>query len=227
MAGTTRLKIYNGALQILGLRQLGSLTEARKSRRALDLIWNRDGARACLELGEWQFAMRAQELEHDAATDTQFQGFNYAFNKPPDWVATHAVCADPSYKVPLLEYADETDYWFASITPIYVKYVSDDEDWGMDLSRWPQSFCDFVDCYFASKACIQLTGDKTLHTKLVGQPGKTDGGELGKLLKIAKSRAAMTQATRFPAPGTWSRAHLGNRSRRNRPDGGNTGSLIG
>lgn len=226
MAGTTRLKIYNGALDLCGERRLGSLTEQRKSRRLLDGVWDGDGVRFCLEQGEWQFAMRTDEIAQDPSSATQF-GYTYAFNKPDDWVATHAVCSDPFFKAPLIEYADEVDLWFANITPIWVKYVSDDDTYGMNLAQWPQSFCDYVDAYFASKIVMPLTGDKDKVYYICGDPDRATSGVVGKKLKIAKNRAGMTQPTRFPAPGTWTRARYGRGSGNNRPDGGNPGSLIG
>lgn len=226
MAGTTRLKIYNGALDLCGERGLASLTENRKPRRLLDRVWDADGVRYCLEQGEWQFAMRTEEIAYDPSTTTQF-GYSYAFNKPDDWVATHAVCSDPFFRSPLINYADEVDYWFADITPIYVKYVSDDEQYGGNLANWPQSFCDFVDAYFASKIVRALTNDERIIQDLLGAPGQVTGGLLGKRLKIAKSRAAMTQPTRFPANGAWVKSRYGRGSGNNRPDGGTTGSLIG
>ena len=227
MAGTTRLKIYNGSLELLGSRELASLSEERKPRRLLDRVWNSSGVRYCLEQGEWQFAMRAQELDNDPAVETDF-GFAYAFNKPTDWVATHAVCSDPYYNQPLTRYNDETEFLYADITPIYWKYVSDDASFGGDLTKWPQSFCNYVDAYFASKICISLTKNKDILSFLIGQPGKTDGGELGKRLKIAKSRAGMTQPTRFPAQGGWTRSRQGRSGGRGpMGDGGLPGSLIG
>lgn len=226
MAGTTRLKIYNGALELLGSREIASLSEARKPRYLLDRVWNTDGVRYCLEQGEWQFAMRAQEIDDDSTVTTLF-GYSYAFTKPTDWVATHAVCSDPSYKSPLTEYADEVGYWYANVTPLYVKYVSDDADYGGNLGVWPQSFCNYVDAYFASKICIALTGDKDKLVFLTGRPGQLDGGELGKRLKIAKSRAGMTQPSRRPPPGAWIGARRGGRGTGRRSDGGNPGSLIG
>lgn len=225
MAGTTRLKIYNGALDLCGERRISSLTEQRKSRRLLDGVWDADGVRFCLEQGEWQFAMRTDEFGEDPSTTTQF-GYAYAFNKPDDWVATHAVCTDEMFNTPLIRYADEVDYWFADITPLYIKYVSDDDTYGMNLAQWPQSFCEYVETYFASKVVIPLTGDKQKMVYICGDPNKTDSGLLGKRLKIAKSRAAMTQPTRFPAPGAWSRSRAG-RNRGPMGDGGTPGSLIG
>lgn len=221
--GTTRFKVYNNALMLCGERSLASLSEERKPRRLLDQVWDSDGVRYCLEQGQWQFAMRTQRIDYDPDIEPEF-GYRKGFNKPDDWVLTSALCSDEYFRVPLLAYADELDYWYADQELIYVKFVSDDEDYGENLAEWPATFCDYVDAYFASKVIMDLTSDKQRIQMLFGRPGDIDGGELGRRLKIAKSRAAMTQPTQFPAQGGWNSARRGGR---NRGDRGNPGSLTG
>ena len=224
MAGTTRLQLFNDSLMLCGERFLASLTEDREPRRQLDQAWASNGVRYCLEQGQWQFAMRTQQIDADTAIDPQF-GYQNAFDKPTDWVLTSAVCSDERFNVPLTQYSDEMGYWLADIDPIYVKYVSDDAAYGGDLPLWPATFCDYVAAYFASKVINKITSDKDKITFLLGQPGKIGGGELGRRLKIAKSRAGMTQPTRFPAQGSWPLARGGRGGTRR--DRGNTGSLTG
>jgi hypothetical protein len=36
---------------------------------------------------------------------------------------------------PLTDYADEVAYWFSDLDEIYVRYVSDDANFGMDFAR--------------------------------------------------------------------------------------------
>lgn len=225
MAGTTRLQIYNGALLLCGERALASLTEDREPRRLLDQVWDKDGKRYCLEQGFWQFAMRTQQIDADPSIDPPF-GYRNAFNKPTDWVMTNAVCQDEYFKTPLLNYADELENWFADIDPIYVKFVSDDDDYGSDLAIWPNSFCDYVEAYFASQIIYKLNADKERVQMLFGRPGDIKGGELARRLTIAKNRAAMTQPTMMPAQGSWVRSRHG-RWRGPMGDGGTGGSLIG
>lgn len=216
----TRLQIYNNALLICKQRFLSSLTENIEPRRLLDQVWDSGGVRYCLEQGQWQFAMRTQMLDADPDIDTQF-GFANAFDKPDDWVLTSAVCSDERFNTPLIRYNDETAYWFADITPIYVKFVSDDDAFGNDLSRWPNTFQSYVETYFASQIVGKLSSDAALAESIM----KPRTGQLDTALLKARSRAAMTQATQFAAPGTWVVSRMGRRGYRN--DRGNPGSLIG
>lgn len=225
MAGTTRLKLYNGALLLCGERSIASLSEEREPRRLLDIVWDKGGVRYCLEQGQWQFAMRTQQIDQDPDVDTTF-GYNNAFTKPDDWVATSALCQDERFAVPLLEYADELQNWYSDITPIYVKYVSDDANFGGNLAIWPNSFVDYVEAYFASQIIYKLNADAERINRLMGRPGDIKGGELARRYTIAKNRSAMTQPTMFAAQGTWNGSRRG-RYRGPMGDGGSSGNLIG
>src|SRR3972149_5633972 len=155
----TRLKIYNDALLFCGERTLASLTEDVEPRHLLDHVWNSDGVQGCLEEAQWHFAIRTVQIDYDPDEDPQF-GYNYAFTKPSDWVLTSALCSDEYFKSPLLGYWDEAGFWYADLQTIYVRYISNDVDYGMDLSLWPRSFSEFVAAHFAYKITPKITGDK-------------------------------------------------------------------
>lgn len=217
---TDRLKIYNGALLICAERELASLSENQASRHMLDLVWNDGGARYCLEQGQWHFAMRTARLSNNTSIEPDF-GYRKIFDKPTDWVATSGVFQDEYLTTPLTRYADEVAYWFCDFEEIFVKYVSDDTAFGMDLSRWPSSFIDYVKAYFAGRIIRKLPGGADRVADLTHP--KT--GLVAQTLLIAKNKAAMAQPTTFPTRGTWTAArHRGATGRR---DGGNTNQLIG
>ena len=221
---TDRLSIYNGALLCCEERALGSLTEVREPRYLLDTVWNNGGVQYCLEQGQWRFAMRTTKQTYDPDYDPAF-GYRYAFPKPTDWVDTSAVCQDEYFQVPLLQYADEIGYWFADQEDIYIKYVSNDASFGMDLALWPMSFTRWVEYYFAGRIVGKLTGKEGLRKRLLGPVGRPDRGEVHAALTIAKNRDAMAGPTTFPARGSWASSRQGGRGYSR--DGGNPGSLTG
>lgn len=216
MASTSKLQLYNAALTICGERNIASLTEDREPRRLLDEAWDNGAINACLEMGQWSFAMRAVRIDYDAAVTPDF-GYNRAFSKPTDWRLTSAVCTDEYYKDPLTDYIDEADYWYADIDEIYVRYVSSDAAYGADYSLWSESFRLFVEAFLATQIILKLTADEK----------KQDRVEkvMEKRLKKAKSVSASTGPTKFPPPGNFvtNRTRGGGR----RYDRGNKGSLIG
>lgn len=221
---TDRLRIYKGALLLCGERAVNSLSENVEPRHLLDLVWNDEGARYCLEQGQWHFAMRASSFDFNPSIAPDW-GFNRAFDKPNDWVSTSGVFEDEFLKNPLLGYADEINYWFSDRDVIYVKYVSDDAAYGLDLSRWPSTFTDYVKAYFAGRIVHKLPGGAERREFLYGPPGRPDKGYIERCLMLAKNKAAMALPATFPSRGTWAAArHRGQGFRR---DGGSTTQLIG
>lgn len=220
---TTKLKLYNGALLICGASAISSLTVNEEKRHLLDLVWDDNGVRYCLSQAQWLFAMRSSQFSYETDVEPAF-GLRRAFEKPTDWVATSAVCSDPYFKAPLLQYADEVSHWYADIDDIYVRYVSDDTDYGADYSKWPETFTEYVKHYFAGKIIRKLPGGQDRVVELLGPSGRPDKGAVHAALMTAKNRDAMKGPTQFPPRGTWSGAR-GTRSWVN--DRGNPGSLTG
>ena len=212
---TTQLTLYNDALMLCGERFLASLTEEREPRRLLDQVWASNGVKACLEMGQWNFAMRTVQIDYDSTIEPDF-GYRRAFEKPSDWVLTSALCEDEYFRTPSTRYWDEAGYWYADLDTLYVRYVSNAVTYGMDLNKWPESFREVVAEYFASKVVRKITGDDGAEANSLAR--------LKKKLLTAKSRAAMAEPTFFPPRGSWGLA-------RNRgPSGGRDrtgGNLIG
>lgn len=194
---TTKLKIYNGALHILGETPLANILEARKPRRLLDAAWEDGAVRYCLEQGYWNFASRTSKFTHSSAVETSF-GFLRVFEKPADWITTSRLCSDEYLQEPLIHYRDEGGYWYADLDDLYVQYITDDASFGGDLTLWPETFVRFIRYYLAREICMSLTQDNSRYDKLEA--------ELGRLRTDARSKDAMNQPTQFPPAGRWTRA---------------------
>lgn len=213
---STRLDLYNAALLHCGERFLGSLTEEREPRRLLDHVWATNGVKACLEKGQWNFAMRSVRLDYDPSVAPGF-GYNRAFDKPTDWVITSGVCSDEFFRAPHLRYWDEAGYWYSDLDTIYVRYVSDDVGYGMNMGRWPETFFDFVAAHFASKIIMKMSNSQEELKRLEDKRKQ--------LLLAAKSASAMAEPSTFPARGQWGLSR--NRFPNRRDGGGQSGNLIG
>lgn len=211
----TRLQLYNSALLLLGERNLASLSENREPRRLLDHVWDTGAVDFCLEQGQWKFATRTVQLYSDPSIAPDF-GYQFGYAKPDDFIRTMAFCSDEYFSFPLEDYSDDAGYWFFEIEPVYVKYVSNDSQYGGDLSLWPQSFVKYVSAYLATEICEQLTQSATKKAAL-----EKLAGEL--LLKAASKDAMAGPTGRLPS-GSWTNARRGGNTRRER---GNRGSLIG
>lgn len=210
----TKLQIYNGALRLLEERKLSSLSENREPRRVLDDIWDEGAIDACLEMGLWNFATRSVKAEYSPSVEPPF-GLAFAFDKPTDWIQTAAVCYDAHYTTPCIQYVDEAGYWFADVDTLYIKYVSNLNTYGADLSLWPQSFAKMVQAYMALEAVGRITGNKT-DRQVVER-------EFNLRLSAARNKDAMNEPTKFPAVGSW----VGSRGSSGRGDRGYRNRLIG
>lgn len=218
----TRLSIYNGACAAIGERRLmpasaGATysTETRESRRALDDIWDRGGVRTCLSMGLWNFAARGIQWNFDPSFTPPW-GFQCAFQLPSDWVRWMMVCVDPYLSAPLLQYADEGSFFYCDLQQLWVKYVSDDGNFGMNMSMWPDNFQRYVELFFAEKVCLRVTKDEKLRADVERQRDLA--------LKKAKSTDAMNESTAMIPPGQWRQARHGRRQSLER---GNPFSLYG
>lgn len=212
-----KLGLYNEALEKLGETPLSSLTEDRDRRHQLDAVYDGGGIKRVLEAGLWNFATRSVELHAKSDVTPDF-GLRYAFERPADFVRIVALCSDPYFRSPLIDYRDDNDYLYADITPVYLRYVSDDAtNGGGDLSKWPQAFAEYAAFYFADRIRPQVTGSQSEAERQNWER------KVLRALRNAKSRDAANQPPAFPPPSSWVTSRFGGGSR----DRGNRGSLTG
>ena len=209
------LAIYNIAAAAIGERSLAT-GEANELSRALDEVWNRgNGAiRYCLEQGLWNHAIRTVQVDADEDTDPAF-GLAYAFTVPDDFVRLVQISLDEHFSYPLNEYEHERGFWYADSSPLYVRYVSDDDAYGADMSLWPETFTLWVGYYLATQVAPRLKSD--LDFERLEKRTK-------RALVDARSKDALQEPTRFPPSGSWVNARLGGRGRQDR---GSRTRLIG
>lgn len=195
----SKLALYNAALRLVGERSLASLTEAREPRYVLDEVYA-DAVMYCVEQGLWNWAMRAIEANYVVSVEPTF-GYTYAFTKPDDWLRTDMMSAVPTYNPPLTDVVDEQGYWYANFTPLYVRYVSSDLQYGRDAGKWSMAFQKYLEAHLAAEICTRLT------------QGKGDYENLRRLeeqrKRDAKSKDAMNESARFAPEGLWARSRRG------------------
>lgn len=194
-----RLSIYNGALQILGQGKLATLTENRKSRRALDTAWEQNLVRYCLEQAQWRFAVRTVQLSYSPSIEPDF-GLRYAFDRPSDLVRLAALCSDEYFREPLWEALSEGEFFYADLETIYLRYVSDDDAYGMNMSRWPEGFAQYVQGLLAEQTCMEITADASLLDRIKRDNKKQNRAAVG--------TDAMEEPSKSIPSGSWSRARF-------------------
>lgn len=194
----SKLSVYKAACLALGERQVQSLSENVPIRAYLDSAWDDDGPQYCLQQGLWNHAMRSIELTYDPSVEPEFSSsstYSRAFTKPDDFVRTAIVATDGFFRNHLTRYLDEGDYWFCDLDNIYVRYVSDDTQYGMDIAKWKPNFSAYVAHHLAWKVAAVLTGKESDMERL-------DRASRRMMIK-ARSTDAMDEATKEIPAGSW------------------------
>jgi hypothetical protein len=197
----TKLGLYQLALLHLGEPQLASLSENRAPRRHLDVAWDNGAMKFCLEKGQWKFAMRSREYTYSPSVTPGF-GLEYGFDIPEDLVLLCGVFSDAGMTNPYRNYRVESGFWYSDIDTLFIRYVSNDEQYGGDLSLWPESFSEYVAAHLAFKTAVPITGSTDKRDDMFGLADK-------KLLPAALARDAFSEPTRMVQTGSWVRSRLG------------------
>ena len=210
----TKLGLYNNALIAMGERQLVDTGDQVETARVITTVYDEVLA-DCLQEADWNFAMETCKLDADTGVTPSF-GYSEVFGKPEDWVKTSQISADEYFSTPLLSYYDDAEVFFsADITPIYIRYVSNDTGLGNDLTKWPARYRRYVELEIASRVSERLS------------KGDTDALEnkRDKAWKNAKAKDAMNDPQpKFSPEGSWSVARRGRQHSRDR---GKRNTLIG
>lgn len=213
---TDKLSAYNLALVHLGERRLASLSESTDHRRTLDDLWNQT-VQQCLEEAQWNFMLRTIQIDASTNVVPAF-GYKYAFPKPVDWLRTTIVSADETFTPPLTDFTDETNYWWANFTPLFIKFQSSDTQYGLNLGAWTANFTNYLALQLAEHGCLRITG-KT--ERLEGQTGISR--RLRNARIKAKSNDAMNEGPQEMPTGTWARSRRGFLTGMSGPGGGDLG----
>lgn len=204
----TKLEVYNSALRKVKQGALASLTEDLPIRYTIDAEYPKV-IQFILERGLWKFAMRSVSITEDTDTDGAF-GYAYAHNTPDDFVRQYAVSASDTLYPPLEDYIHESNIFWADVTPIYVRYVSNDSGYGNDLTQWPQLFEEAVATELAARIVPLASGSDSKE------------GDLEKKAAIALRRArtfeAMKEPPQYAPMGSWRRTRFAGRVSNSRYD---------
>jgi len=196
----TKLALFNNALIELGHSPVGDTGETNTAARNLVRVY--DGVvEECLASGSWNFAMETIKATADTGVTPGF-GFSEVFAKPSDWLRTWGVSQDEYFAFPELNYLDDSNFWSADYSPLYIRYVSNDTGLGLDLTRWPQLFTRYVELELAVRVCYKVTQSRELLKDLKEDRNKSR--------LRAKNVDAMDEVQpKFAAPSSWTSARQG------------------
>jgi len=205
---TTQLTITNGALGFLGERSLVTTADATEPARVMAAFYT-TAVKYCLEQGHWKFAERRAVLT-PSLTEIPTFGRANAFAHPTDYVRVNALCSDERFSMPVSDIEDVGAFWYCDLDTLYLKYVSNDTSYGLNLSLWPETFVLFVELYLASLAASRIAPNKKPET--IQAPG---GIGLIDAKRNALAKDAVAGPTQFLPTGRWVGGRFRNRNNRN------------
>lgn len=205
---TTQRTITNAALGFLGERSLVTTADATEPARVMAAFYP-TAVKYCLEQGHWKFAERRVVLT-PSLTEIPTFGRANAFAHPTDYVRVNALCSDERFSMPVSDIEDVGAFWYCDLDTLYLKYVSNDTSYGLNLSLWPETFVLFVELYLASLAASRIAPNKKPET--IQTPG---GIGLMTAKHNALSKDAVAGPTQFLPMGNWVGRRYRNRNNRN------------
>lgn len=186
--GYSQSALYNIALRWLQERpialNLGGLSEQREPVRLLNAEWT-NAVESCLYDAYWNFAVRQVQATPDINRQPQF-GFSFCFQKPTDWRKTFQISDNTQFDPLLREYLDQNNVWFANLPTLYIKYVSNDANFGWNMGYWTPGFAEYLGGYLALLCAPRISQ----------AVDKVDAIE--KRLKRLKARAVASDAMDLP-----------------------------
>lgn len=160
--GTTKLDLYKRAIRNCEQTPISSLTEVVEARLRCDDFYD-SVLEWILEQQFWRSAMRTVKIELDEAVDPAF-AYDYAHTLPTDFVRKQVISSDEFLQYPIDEqlggsaYQMEGGYIWANITPIYMRYVSNDAAYGYDLTKWTDGMAEAFGYELGGRVAPFLTG---------------------------------------------------------------------
>ena len=193
----TKQSLYRGAHLILKELATGVTTgDDTRFVNTLDVVYD-DVLNFMLEAGFWNFATRTVAIEASTDEEPSF-GYAYAIAKPDDYAGRIvAIAADDRFFSPIEDYQEEgglSGFIFCDVDPLYLRYISNGVEYGLNLADWPYSFARAVEYELAFRVAPHLSsmGEDAM-VRLERRKEKA--------LRDAKSKDAVNQGSQRPPAG--------------------------
>jgi hypothetical protein len=158
----TKQQLYRSSVLLLKQNAIGlAVTDDSSFVNVLDLIYD-EAIRYCLAAGDWNFATRTVSIEASEDVDSGINDYDYAIEKPSDYAGRIvAISGNQRFDPPLDDYHEDggfSGYIWCDVDPLYLRYVSNSVEYGLDLSNWHPAFERYVEHELAWRIAPHLTG---------------------------------------------------------------------
>lgn len=202
--------LYRGAILILKQNAVGvAVTDDDAFVNTLNLVYD-DAIKFVLEAGLWNYATRTVSIEASEDVEPEF-GFAFAVEKPDDYAGrVVAIAANARFYPPLSAYHEDgglSGYFWVDCDPLYLRYISNSVEYGLNLASWPATFTRAVEYELAWRVAPHLTNMSASEKEELRKDRE-------RTMRDAKSKDALNQAPERPPPGRLVTARAGRMARR-------------
>ena len=157
----SKTTLYQGAILLIKQNAVDvTTTEDSAFVNVLDLVYDRVLA-FCLCEGDWNFATRTVSIEASTDVTSAISDYSYAIEKPSDYAGRIvAISGNQRFDPPLDDYHEDgglSGYIWCDVDPLYLRYISDGVEFGLNLADWSPAFERYVEYELAWRIAPQLT----------------------------------------------------------------------
>lgn len=156
----TKQQLYRSAALILKQNSSGmTVSDDEAVVNTFNLFYD-EAIRYALASGDWNFATRTVSIEADENLSSAF-GYSFVVVKPDDYAdRIVAISGNDMFDPPLDGYDEEgglSGNIFCNVDPLYLRYVSNGVEYGLNLADWPPAFERYFEYELAERGRGMLT----------------------------------------------------------------------
>ena len=156
----TKLRLYRSSVLLLKQNAVDlAVTDDDAFVNTLDLIYDEVLA-FCLAAGDWNHATRTASIEASSDVTPEF-GYSFAIEKPDDYAGRIvAISGNDRFNPPLDDYHEDgglSGFIWCDADPLYLRWISNGSDYGLNLGAWPPAFERYVEHELAWRIAGTLT----------------------------------------------------------------------
>jgi hypothetical protein len=157
----TKQQLYRSSILLLKQNAVDlTVTEDSAFVNVLDLVYD-ETIRFCLIQGDWNQATRTVSIEASEDVESGIDDYSYAIEKPSDYAGRIvAISGNQRFDPPLDDYHEDGGfggYIWCDVDPLYLRYISNGVEYGLDLSNWHPAFERYVEHELAWRIAPHLT----------------------------------------------------------------------
>jgi hypothetical protein len=157
----TKQQLYRSSVLLLKQNAVSlAVTDDEAFVNTINLIYD-EALRFVLTAGDWNHATRTVSIEASEDVSSGINDFAYAMEKPSDYAGRIvAISGNQRFDPPLDDYHEDgglSGYIWCDVDPLYLRYISDGVEYGLNLADWPPSFERYVEHELAWRIAPMLT----------------------------------------------------------------------